>query len=120
MDVVYDAVGGTHSEPAFRSIAWRGRFLVVGFAAGTIPQIALNLPLLKGAAIVGVFWGEFMQREPQRHRENARQLLDWLAAGKIAPHIHARYPLSRAVDALAALRARKVIGRIMLLPDGAA
>jgi NADPH2:quinone reductase len=118
VDVVYDAVGGPHSEPAFRSIAWNGRFLVVGFAAGAIPQIALNLPLLKGASIVGVFWGEFMKREPARHRANARQLLDWLAAGKIAPHIHARYPLSRAVDALAAVRARQVTGKIVLVPEG--
>ena len=118
VDVVYDAVGGPHSEPAFRSIAWNGRFLVVGFAAGAIPQIALNLPLLKGASIVGVFWGEFMKREPARHRANVGQLLDWLAAGKIAPHIHARYPLSRAVDALAAVRARQVTGKIVLVPEG--
>jgi NADPH2:quinone reductase len=117
VDVVYDAVGGAHSEPAFRSIAWKGRFLVVGFAAGTIPQIALNLPLLKGAAIVGVFWGDFMKREPERHRANSRQLLEWLATGNITPHIHARYPLSRAVDALAAVRARQVSGKIVLVPD---
>jgi len=117
VDVVYDPVGGDYTEPALRSLAWKGRLLVVGFAAGDIPKIPLNLPLLKGASIVGVFWGEFMKREPARHRANVGQLLDWLAAGKIAPHIHARYPLSRAVDALAAVRARQVTGKIVLVPD---
>ena len=117
VDVIYDAVGGAHTETAFRSIAWNGRLLVIGFASGTIPQIPLNLPLLKGASIVGVFWGGSLRQEPALSRANGRQLLEWLAAGRIAPHIHARYPLSRAVEALAAVRARQVTGKIVLVPD---
>jgi NADPH2:quinone reductase len=115
-DVVYDPVGGKYSEPALRSMAWKGRFLVIGFAAGEIPQVALNLPLLKGYSIVGVFWGEFVRREPARNRENILQLLDWVAAGKLAPLVSARYPLSGAVDALNALLQRQVTGKIVLLP----
>jgi NADPH2:quinone reductase len=116
VDVVYDAVGGPHSEPALRSTGWRGRFLVIGFAAGAIPQLPLNLPLLKGSSIVGVFWGEFVRREPARNRENVARLLDWLAAGRLAPHIGARYPLSGAADALTALVERRVTGKVVLIP----
>jgi NADPH2:quinone reductase len=116
VDVVYDAVGGPHSEPALRSTGWRGRFLVIGFAAGAIPQLPLNLPLLKGSSIVGVFWGEFVRREPTRNRENVLRLLDWLAAGRLAPHIGARYPLSGAADALTALVERRVTGKVVLIP----
>jgi NADPH:quinone reductase len=115
-DVVYDPVGGKYSEPALRSTAWKGRFLVIGFAAGEIPQIPLNLPLLKGHSIVGVFWGEFVRREPAANRTNIRQLLDWVAAGKLAPLVSARYPLSGAVDALNALLRREVTGKVVLLP----
>jgi len=115
-DVVYDPVGGKYSEPALRSTAWKGRFLVIGFAAGEIPQVALNLPLLKGYSIVGVFWGDFVRREPARNRENIGQLLSWVAAGKLAPLVSARYPLSGAVDALNALLRREVTGKIVLVP----
>ena len=116
VDVVYDPVGGKYSEPALRSTAWKGRYLVIGFAAGEIPQVALNLPLLKGHAIVGVFWGEFVRREPSANRANIRQLLEWVAAGKLAPLVSARYPLSGAVDALNALLRREVTGKVVLLP----
>jgi NADPH:quinone reductase len=115
-DVVYDPVGGKYTEPALRSTAWKGRYLVIGFAAGEIPQVALNLPLLKGYSIVGVFWGEFVRREPARNRENIVKLLEWLAAGKLAPLVSARYPLSGAADALNALLRREVTGKIVLLP----
>jgi len=115
-DVVYDPVGGKFSEPALRSMAWKGRFLVIGFASGEIPQVALNLPLLKGYSIVGVFWGDFVRREPARNRENIVQLLQWVAAGKLAPLVSARYPLSGAVDALNALLRREVTGKIVLVP----
>jgi len=115
-DVVYDPVGGPYSEPALRSTAWNGRFLVIGFAAGDIPQIPLNLPLLKGYSIVGVFWGEFVRREPARNGENVRQLLGWVAAGRLAPLVSARYPLSAAVDALGALLRREVTGKVVVLP----
>src|SRR6186997_3119358 len=98
VDVVYDAVGGPYSEPALRSTAWRGRLLVVGFAAGDIPKIPLNLTLLKGCSIVGVFWGEFTRREPERFAEEMRQLGRWYGEGRIRPHISATYPLDRAAD----------------------
>src|SRR6186713_204269 len=90
-DVIYDPVGGPYTEPALRSIAWRGRLLVVGFAAGDIPKIPLNLTLLKGCSIVGVFWGEFTKREPQKFAEEMRQLSAWFADGTIKPHISARF-----------------------------
>ena len=117
VDVVYDPVGGAYSEPALRSMAWRGRFLVVGFAAGEIPKIALNLALLKGCSIVGVFWGEFTKREREANRENVRQLLDWIAAGALKPLVSARYPLARGPEALRALADRTVKGKVVILPN---
>lgn len=113
-DVIYDPVGGPYTEPALRSIAWRGRFLVVGFAAGEIPKIPLNLPLLKGCSIVGVFWGDFTRREPDRFLEQMRQLGAWYTEGRIAPHISARYPLDRAADALRLMADRKVTGKVLV------
>jgi len=113
-DVVYDPVGGPYTEQALRSIAWRGRLLVVGFAAGDIPKIPLNLTLLKGCSIVGVFWGEFTKREPQRFAEEMRQLASWFADGIIKPHISARFPLDRAVEALQMMAARRVTGKVVL------
>jgi NADPH:quinone reductase len=113
-DVVYDPVGGPYTEPALRSIAWRGRLLVVGFAAGEIPKIPINLTLLKGCAIVGVYWGEFAKREPERFAEGVRQLGEWYRAGKIKPHISATFPLERAADALTLMAERKVIGKVIL------
>jgi NADPH2:quinone reductase len=114
-DVVYDPVGGPYTEPALRSIAWRGRLLVVGFAAGDIPKIPLNLTLLKGCSIVGVFWGEFTKREPARFAEAMRQLGEWHREGKIKPHISATFPLDRASEALLQMANRKVIGKVVLV-----
>ncbi|MCC6849991.1 MAG: NADPH:quinone oxidoreductase family protein [Deltaproteobacteria bacterium] len=116
VDVVYDPVGGAFSEQAFRAIAWEGRFLVIGFAAGPIPKIPLNLVLLKGAQIVGVFWGSFTMREPARHQANIRELLDWYAAGKLKPRISAAYPFARVAEALGDLAARRVKGKVVLVP----
>lgn len=116
-DVIYDPVGGSYSETALRSIARNGRYLVIGFANGEIPRIPLNLPLLKECAIVGVFWGEFMKKEPKANAANIVQLFAWLAAGELRPHIFARYPLSRAAEALGALLDRKVSGKAVILPE---
>ena len=113
-DVVYDPVGGSYTELALRSIAWRGRLLVVGFAAGEIPKIPLNLTLLKGCSIVGVFWGDFTRREPQRFAEAMLRLGRWYAEGRLKPHISATFPLDRAPDALALMAARKVTGKVVL------
>jgi NADPH2:quinone reductase len=114
VDVVYDPVGGALSEPALRGMAWRGRFLVVGFAAGGIPSLPLNLPLLKGCAIVGVFYGGFMRNEPARNEENQRELVAWIRQGKLRPHIYAVYPLERAAEAMNDLTSRKVTGKVVL------
>ncbi len=114
VDVVYDAVGGPYSEPAFRSIAWRGRLLVVGFAAGDIPKLPLNLALLKGASIVGVFWGDFARREPRQFAESVRQLGRWFAEGKLKPHVSQTLPLAKAAEALNLMAARKVKGKLVL------
>jgi len=116
VDAVYDPVGGPYSEPAFRSLAWRGRLLVVGFAAGDIPKLPLNLALLKGASLVGVFWGDFARREPQQFAESVRQLGRWYAEGKLRPHVSQILPLARAAEALQLMAARKVKGKIVLTP----
>ena len=107
-DVVYDPVGGSYTEPAFRSIAWRGRYLVIGFANGEIPKLPLNLPLLKGASLVGVFWGDFARREPAHNLAAMQELMRWLAEGKIKPHISARYALADTPQALIDMASRKV------------
>jgi NADPH2:quinone reductase len=114
-DVVYDPVGGEYAEAALRSTAWEGRFLVIGFTAG-IPKIPLNLVLLKGCQVVGVFWGAFTGREPAKNRAYIRELLDWYEAGKIRPHVSARYPLEKVADALREMGARKVTGKVVLVP----
>lgn len=116
VDVIYDPVGGKYAEPALRSIAWKGRYLVVGFAAGDIPKIPLNLALLKGCAIMGVFWGDFAAREPQANMANGMQLFQWLMQGELKPHVSQRYPLEKAGEALRALMERRVTGKIVLLP----
>ena len=115
-DVVYDPVGGGYTEPAFRSIAWRGRYLVIGFANGDIPKLPLNLPLLKGASLVGVFWGDFARREPAHNLAAMQELMRWLAEGKIKPHISARYALADTPQALIDMASRKVTGKIVILP----
>jgi NADPH2:quinone reductase len=114
VDVVYDPVGGDFSEPALRGMAWNGRFLVVGFAAGKIPSIPLNLPLLKGCAIVGVFWGAFTRNEPKGNEANLQELVALFKAGALKPHISASYPLERAADAMRDLTSRSVKGKVVL------
>ena len=117
VDVVYDPVGGDFAEPALRSVGWRGRYLVVGFAAGDIPKIAINLLLLKGSALVGVYWGEFVRREPALNAQNMGLLFTWLHGRKIHPLISTRYPLSQAPLALDALLAREAVGKLVVLPQ---
>jgi NADPH2:quinone reductase len=114
VDVVYDPVGGPYTEPALRSTAWRGRVLVVGFAAGEIPRIALNLPLLKGCAIVGVYWGDFVRRERAAAVATFRQLAAWFDEGRLKPHVSVVLPLDRAAEALQLMQQRDVIGKIVL------
>ena len=116
-DIIYDPVGGIYTEPAFRSIAWRGRYLVVGFANGEIPKLPFNLMLLKGASVLGVFWGEFAKREPKANLLAMRELITWLAEGKIKPHISGRYALKDTATALNDLAARKVTGKIVIQPE---
>jgi NADPH:quinone reductase len=115
-DVVYDPVGGSYSETALRATAWRGRFLVVGFAAGEIPKIPLNLALLKERAIIGVFWGDAMRRDPAQHLANMKRLSEWFAAGKVRPVISERVPLAGAADAIARMANRQVMGKVVVLP----
>jgi NADPH2:quinone reductase len=115
-DVVFDPVGGPFSEPALRGTAWRGRFLVIGFAHGEIPRIPLNLALLKGCAIVGVYWGGWLQREPEASRREMQSLVDLLKEGKLKPLVSARYPLARVSEALAAIAARGVTGKVVIEP----
>jgi NADPH2:quinone reductase len=118
VNVVYDAVGGPFTEPALRSTAWEGRFLVIGFAAGDIPKVPTNLTLLKGCSIVGVFWGMAMMRNPVRLRGQLRELLEWTADGSLKPHIHARYPLERALEALKDVEGRRVRGKAVVVVGG--
>jgi NADPH:quinone reductase len=116
IDVVYDPVGGAHAEAALRSLAWEGRFLVVGFAAGDIPKLPLNLVLLKSCDVRGIFWGAWTTRDPAAHRANTADLLAWCAEGKLSAHVHAVYPLERAPEALKALADRSVMGKVILKP----
>src|SRR5689334_16126458 len=113
-DVIYDPVGGALSEPAFRSIAWRGRHLVVGFAAGDIPRLPLNLALLKGAAVVGVFWGDFARREPDRLAQGLQQLARWHEEGRLRPHISRTFTLAQAPEALKLMAGCSVTGKVVL------
>ena len=115
-DVIYDPVGGALTEAAARSLAWRGRLLVIGFAQGEIPQIPANLLLLKGASAVGVFWGEFAKREPQANAKMLSELFGWLAQGLLKPHVSRTYSLEEAPIALRALLDRRAVGKLVLLP----
>lgn len=114
-DVVYDPVGGDFAEPAFRSIAWRGRYLVVGFAAGPIPALPWNLALLKGASVVGVFWGDYARREPQANTAMMQELAQWYAQGKIKPVIHQTLPMSALKQAYAEMGSRGVMGKLVMV-----
>lgn len=116
-DVVYDPVGGELAEPVFRSIAWRGRYLVVGFALGSIPQLPLNLALLKGASIVGVFWGDFVRREPQANAAALAELARWYAEGKVKPVIDQRLPMAELPAAYARMAGRQVRGKLVLVNE---
>ena len=116
VDVVYDPVGGPFAEAALRSIAWEGRFLVIGFAAGEIPKIPLNLALLKGCEIVGVFWGAWTARNPDKNRANAAQILSWVAEGKLKPQVDTVLKFTEATQALERLQARDVKGKLVLVP----
>ena len=113
-DVIYDPVGGDLAEPAFRSIAWRGRYLVVGFAAGPIPALPWNLALLKGASLVGVFWGEFQRREPRANAAMMAELLEWYRQGKIKPVIDTTMPMAELQAAYARMGSRAVMGKLVL------
>ena len=114
-DVIYDPVGGDFAEPAFRSIAWRGRYLVVGFAAGPIPVLPLNLALLKGASIVGVFWGDFAKREPEANNAMMDELAQWYASGKIKPSIDSTMPMAELKAAYAHMGSREVKGKLVMV-----
>jgi NADPH:quinone reductase len=113
-DVVYDCIGGDASEPLVRALAWEGRFLVVGFAAGEIPKIPLNLLLLRGAEIAGVFWGEAVKRDPAGHRKNMGQVLEWVRDRRLSPRIQATYPLEDIVEALSVIDRREATGKIVV------
>ncbi len=117
VDVVYDPVGGNYSEVALRNMAWEGRYLVIGFATGDIPRIPLNLPLLKGCSIVGVFWGTFVARNPKGNLQNLQELLAWFQTGKIKPLVSATYSLKDAAYALNDMMQRKVTGKVVLLTE---
>jgi NADPH2:quinone reductase len=116
VDVVFDPVGGRYSEPALRSLAWEGRHLVVGFAAGEIPKLPLNLVLLKGCAVLGVFWGQWVRLDKDDYKAAIAALADWCAAGKLSCHIQKVYSLAQAPEALKALAERRVMGKLLLRP----
>ncbi len=114
VDVVYDPVGGPLTEQALRSLAWKGRLLVIGFASGDIPKPPLNLTLLKGCDIRGVYWGEFVNREPEAHRDNMSQLLSWAESGALSVHVHAKFPLEEYRKAFEAISSRQALGKVLL------
>jgi len=117
VDVVYDPVGGPYTESALRATAWGGRLLVIGFAAGDIPKVPINLALLKERSIVGVYWGESVKHDPEGHLRNVKQLMEWFAAGKVKPSISERVPLSEAAAAMKRLIHRQVKGKVVILPE---
>jgi NADPH2:quinone reductase len=117
VDVLYDCVGGDYAEPSLRSMAWEGRYLVLGFASGTIPRLPLNLVMLKGCSIMGVFWTAFVERAPEQHRINTAQLLAWCQEGRIAPHVYGSFPLVETAKALSLIETRKVTGKVIVKPQ---
>ena len=114
VDVIYDPVGADLAEPALRALAWKGRFLVVGFAGGDIPKIPLNLTLLKGCDVLGVFWSDFVRREPEAHQDNMRDLFDWAASGKLSAHVHKVFEAHDFVEALNVIKKREAQGKVVL------
>lgn len=116
IDVIYDPIGGAYSENALRALGWEGRFLVIGFAAGEIPRIPLNLALLKSCDIVGVAWGNFTERFPEQNAKNMQQVVRWASEGKLSMHVHAVYPLADTPRALQDIAARKVMGKAIIRP----
>lgn len=115
-DVLYDPVGGDYAEPALRAMNWQGRYLVIGFAAGDIPKVPLNLTLLKGCDIVGVFWGASMARDPKAGLANLKEITSWIAEGKLKPHVSAKIPIDRAGEAIRLLMDRKAQGKVVVVP----
>lgn len=116
VDVVYDPVGGEMTELALRSTRWNGRLLIIGFASGQIPEIPLNLPLLKGTSLVGVFWGRFTREEPVRHADNLRQIVEWVDEGRLNPVVQKTFPLEQGKEAMHWVADRKAIGRVVIQP----
>jgi NADPH2:quinone reductase len=116
VNVVYDPIGGAQGEAALRGMDWGGRFLVIGFAAGDLPKLPLNLVLLRSYDVLGVYWGAWILRDPQGHRANMTQIIDWCAQDKLSSHVHAVYPLEQAPAALKAIAAREVMGKAILRP----
>ena len=117
IDIAYDCVGGAAAEPMLRALRWQGRFMVIGFASGDIPRIPLNLLLVKGSEAIGVFWGEFVRRNPGQHRQNMVEVLNWIAAGRLRPVIHKTFPLSAAAEAIRVLDRREAVGKVILTMD---
>ncbi len=116
VDMVYDPVGGDYAEQALRACGWGGRFLVIGFAAGTIPKIPLNLPLLKSCSLIGVFWGASVARDSATYRDNNRQIMDWIVKGELRPHVDKVYALEETAQALDAIARREVKGKVVVRP----
>lgn len=116
IDVIYDPVGGSYAEPALRSLGWKGRYLVIGFAAGEIPKIPLNLVLLKGCDVRGVFWGRFLDEEPDGHRANMERLLEWAAEDRLRITVAERRPLDQTIEALETIARREARGKILIIP----
>ena len=116
IDIVFDPVGGSYAEAGVRALAWKGRFLVIGFAAGDIPKIPLNLALLKGCDIRGVFWGAYMKRDPKHGRASLEKLMQWAAEGKISAHVDRTFPLAQTADALKVLAGRQAMGKVIVKP----
>jgi NADPH2:quinone reductase len=116
VDVVYDPIGGEQGEAALRGMDWGGRFLVIGFAAGEMPKLPLNLVLLRSYDVLGVYWGAWTERDPAGQRANMTQILNWCAAGKLSSHVHAVYPLAEAAAALKTIATRQAMGKVILRP----
>ena len=113
-DVIYDCVGASYAEPALRALNWQGRYLVIGFAAGEIPKFPLNVLLVKGVEVTGVFWGEAVRRDSEGHRANMKDVLSWVAAGKLVPRIHAVYPIEQIAEAIGVLDRREAVGKVVV------